>query len=68
LQFKVTDFETAYNAFFRRLTLIKLMAIHHYAYLVLKMPEPHSVISVRGDVMHAYDYDRESYKTADRLT
>jgi hypothetical protein len=44
------------------------MAIHHYAYLVLKMPEPHSVISIRGDVMHAYDYDRESYKTADRLT
>jgi hypothetical protein len=39
----------AYNAFLRRLTLDKFIAIPHYAYLVLKMPGPHGAISVRGD-------------------
>jgi hypothetical protein len=57
-----------YNAFFRRPTLTKFMATPHYANLVLKMPRPHDVISIRGDIKHAYDCDKESYKTADRLT
>jgi hypothetical protein len=43
------------------------MAIPHYAYLVLKMPGPNNVISIKGDVKHAYDCDRESYKTAGML-
>jgi hypothetical protein len=36
------------------------MEIPHYAYLVLKMPGPHDVISIRGDVMRANDYIKES--------
>jgi hypothetical protein len=68
LQFEVTDFETAYNAFLRRLALTKFMAIPHYAYLALKMPEPYGVIFVRGDIKRAYDCDRESYEMVDRLT
>jgi hypothetical protein len=43
------------------------MAIPHYAYLVLKIPGPHGVISVRGDVKHAYDCDGERYEMIDRL-
>jgi hypothetical protein len=35
IQFKVADFETAYNAFLGRSALTKFMAILHYAYLVL---------------------------------
>jgi hypothetical protein len=38
------------------------MAIPHYAYMVLKMPGPHGVISIRGDVKQAFDYNRESYE------
>jgi hypothetical protein len=38
IQFKATNFETAYNAFLGQPTLSKFMAIPHYAYLVLKMP------------------------------
>jgi hypothetical protein len=68
MQFKVADFETAYNAFLRWPTLTKFMTIPHNAYLILKMPGPHGVISVRGDVMHAYDYDKESCEIADRHT
>jgi hypothetical protein len=58
----------AYNAFLGRLTLSKFMMIPHYAYLVLKMSGPHGVISIRGDVKRAFDCDRESCETADRLT
>jgi hypothetical protein len=44
------------------------MAIPHYSYLVLKMPGPCGVISIRGDVKRAFDCDRESCDIADRLT
>jgi hypothetical protein len=63
----VADFETAYNAFLGRLALTKFMVIPHYTCLVLKMPGPHGVISIRGDVKWAYDYDNESYQMLDRL-
>jgi hypothetical protein len=45
-----------------------LITIPHYAYMVLKMPGPRGVIPIRGDVKRAFDYDRESYEKADRLT
>jgi hypothetical protein len=44
------------------------MAIPHYAYLVLKMPVSHGIISIRGDVKRDFDYDRESCETTNRLT
>jgi hypothetical protein len=40
----------SYNAFLGWLTLSKFMAIQHYTYLVLKMPGPHGVISIRSEV------------------
>jgi hypothetical protein len=43
------------------------MAIHHYAYMVLKLLGPRGVISIREDVKRAYDYDKESCEMADRL-
>jgi hypothetical protein len=56
-----------YNAFLGRPTLTKFMTIPHYAYLVLKMHGPNSGFSVKGDVKHAYDYNRESCETVDML-
>jgi hypothetical protein len=67
MQFEVVDFETTYNAFLGRPILTKFMVVPHYAYLVMKMPGPNGIISIRGDVKHAYDYDRESCEMADRL-
>jgi hypothetical protein len=66
--FEVADFEMAYNAFLMRSALTKFMAIPHYAYLVLKMPGPYRVISIKGDAKRPYDCNRESYETANRLT
>jgi hypothetical protein len=67
IQFEVTDFETAYNAFLGWPALSKFMATPHYVYLVLKMPRLHGVISIKGDVKRAFDCDRKSCKTADRM-
>jgi hypothetical protein len=68
IEFEVTDFETAYTTFLGWPTLSKFMAIPHYAYLVLKMPGPRGIVSIRGDVKRAFDYDRESYETANILS
>jgi hypothetical protein len=43
------------------------MAIPPYTYLVLKMPGPHGVVSISRDVKRAYDYNKESCETADKL-
>jgi hypothetical protein len=67
MQFKVGNFETTYNAFLGRPTLTKFMAIPHYTYLVLKMPGPNDVISIKGDVKNTYDCDGESCEMADRI-
>jgi hypothetical protein len=67
MKFEVANFETVYNTFLRRPALTKFMAIPHNAYSVLKMSWPHGVIFIRGDVKRAYDYDKESCETADRL-
>jgi hypothetical protein len=63
----VVDFETTYNTFLGWPALTKFMVIPHYAYLVLKMPRPCGVISIRGDIRQAYDCDKESCEMVDRL-
>jgi hypothetical protein len=68
IQFEVTNFETAYNAFLGWPALSKFMVIPHYAYLVLKMPRPRGVISITGVIKQAFDCDRDSCEMGDRLT
>jgi hypothetical protein len=63
----VANFETAYNTFLGRPALTKFMVIPHYAYLVLKIPGPRGVISIKGDVKRAYDCDKESCEMVERL-
>jgi hypothetical protein len=43
------------------------MAIPYYTYLVLKMLGPCGVISIRGDIKRAFDYDRESCEIVEKL-
>jgi hypothetical protein len=68
IQFKVANFETMYNAFLGRPAFSNFMAIPHYTNLVLKMPGPWGIISIRGDTKRAFDCDKKSCETADRLT
>nr|CAD40563.2 OSJNBa0069D17.16 [Oryza sativa Japonica Group]CAE04584.2 OSJNBb0006N15.1 [Oryza sativa Japonica Group] len=62
--FEVADFETAYHAMLGRPALAKFMAIPHYTYMMMKMPRPRGVISLRSDVKQAITCDKESCEMA----
>jgi hypothetical protein len=49
VQFDVAEVNLPFNAIIGRLALYRFMAIAHYGYLVLKMPSPARVLTVRGD-------------------
>ena len=49
VQFYVAEVNLPFNAIIGRPTLYRFMAISHYGYLVLKMPSPAGVLTVRGD-------------------
>jgi hypothetical protein len=67
MQFEVDNFEMAYMTFLRRPGLTKFMTIPHYAYLVLKMPGPNNIITIKGDVKHAYNCDMVSCESVDMI-
>jgi hypothetical protein len=45
----VANFDCGYNAIIGRPGLAKFMAIPHYMYMILKMPGPQGIITVRAD-------------------
>ena len=57
IKFEVANFDSSYHAILGRPTLAKFMAIPHYPYLLLKMPGPNGVLSLRSDLKHAFDCD-----------
>jgi hypothetical protein len=58
--FEVADFEAAYHAIIGRPALAKFMAVPHYTYLIMKMPGPNGVITLRSDVKQAFTCNKES--------
>jgi hypothetical protein len=48
-RFEVARFDCEYNAIIGRPRLAKFMAIPHYLYMILKMPGPQWIITVRAD-------------------
>jgi hypothetical protein len=59
IKFEVADFETSYHAILGRPAIAKFMAVPHYTYLVLKMPNPAGVLSLQGDLKISFDCDTE---------
>jgi hypothetical protein len=49
VQFDVAEVNLPFNTIIGRSALYRFMAIAHYGYLVLKMPSPVGVLTVRGD-------------------
>jgi hypothetical protein len=49
VQFDVAEVNLPFNAIIGRLALYRFMAIAHYGYLILKMPSPAGILTVRGD-------------------
>jgi hypothetical protein len=53
LRFEVASFDYGYNTIICRPGLAKFMAIPHYSYMILKMPEPQGIITMRADFQGA---------------
>jgi hypothetical protein len=64
LRFEVARFDCGYNAIIGRPGLTKFMAIPHYPYMVLKMPRPQGIITVRADFQGAAECYRGAIQTA----
>jgi hypothetical protein len=67
VNFIMADFEGTYDAILGRTALAKFMVILHYVYLLLKMPTEKSVLSLKGNVLIAYNCEKEGCATAEDL-
>ena len=50
LIFDIVPFHSGYHALLGRTAFARFNAVPHYAYLKLKMPGPHGVITVNGNM------------------
>jgi hypothetical protein len=64
LRFEVASFDCGYNAIIGRRALAKFMAIPHYTYMVLKMPGPQGIITMRADFQGAAECFRVAIQAA----
>jgi hypothetical protein len=64
LRFEVVNFDCGYNAIIERPGLVKFMAIPHYTYMILKMPGPQGIITVRADFQGAAECFRVAIQAA----
>jgi hypothetical protein len=64
LRFEVASFDCGYNAIIGRPGLAKFMAIPHYSYMILKMPGPQGIITVRADFQGAAECFRVAIQAA----
>jgi hypothetical protein len=59
LEFEVMDWPLQYHAILGRPSFVRLMAVPHYAYLVLKILGPKGVITVKGSFEVSDNWDKE---------
>jgi hypothetical protein len=64
LEFKVMDWPSQYHAILGRPAFARFMAVPHYAYLVLKIPGPNRVITVKGNFEVSNICDKEFHQMA----
>ena len=68
LDFEVVDWKSQYHAILGQPAVARFMAVPHYAYLKLKMPGPHGVITVSGSFVRSDRCDKEFHKLAEAFT
>jgi hypothetical protein len=59
LEFEVMDWSSQYHAILGRPAFAKFMAVPHYTYLTLKIPEPKGTITVQGSFEVSNTYDKK---------
>jgi hypothetical protein len=62
--FEVVDISSLYHVLLGRPTLAKFMAMPQYAYLKMKLPGPHGVITISGCYKKSMECARDSSKLA----
>jgi hypothetical protein len=65
--FEVVDLNSPYHMLLGRPALAKFMAVPHYAYLKMKLPGPHGVITVARCYKKSIECARASSKLAEAL-
>jgi hypothetical protein len=65
LDFEMVDWKSQYHAILGRPAFARFMAVPHYAYLKLKMPGPHGVITVSGSFVRSDRCDKEFHKISE---
>jgi hypothetical protein len=65
--FEVVDLSSPYHALLGRPPLAKFMAVLHYAYLKIKLPGPHGVITITGCYKKLMECAKASSKMAEAL-
>jgi hypothetical protein len=64
LEFKVMDWPSQYHMILGRPAFLRFMAVPHYTDLVLKMPGPNGIITVKGSFELSDICDKEFHKMA----
>jgi hypothetical protein len=64
LDFEVMDWPSQYHGILGRPAFLRFMAVPHYMYLVLKMPGPKGIITVKGSFKLSDLCDKEFHKMA----
>jgi hypothetical protein len=64
LDFEVMDWPSQYHAILGRPAFSRFMAVPHYTYLVLKMPGPKGIITVKGSFEVSDLCNKEFHKMA----
>jgi hypothetical protein len=64
LNFEVMDWPSQYHVILGRPAFLRFMAVPHYMYLVLKMPGPNGIITVKGSFKLSDLCDKEFHKMA----
>jgi hypothetical protein len=64
LDFEVMDWPSQYHVILGRPAFLRFMAVPHYTYLVLKMPGPNGIITVKGSFELSDLCDKEFHKMA----
>jgi hypothetical protein len=64
IDFEVMDWPSQYHAILGRPAFLRFMVAPHYTYLVLKMPGPRGIITVKGSFELSDLCDKEFHKMA----
>jgi hypothetical protein len=64
LDFEIMDWPSQYQAILGRPAFSQFMAVPHYMYLVIKMPVPNGIITIKGSFKLSDLCDKEFHKIA----